>query len=178
MKSDASKKSAVRLNKCGILGSCAVASFTGLVACVSGQQTSSQYADFFPVSVSIGCQVDTPEVDRLNVKRAEGVNPGILPVECVDRKKSVSGIYPEKIGVVHNKAIDTWSLVLLLQKGDAPTIDALSEGNIGRNILISADDKVVAKAVLNGPIVGRKIYISVDSQEAGESMGKRFIKQH
>ena len=169
------KKNARPSGKNGIFVICVFLASVTTAACGSDQQQSKQSADFLPIRISIGCKDDTPISDRLNIERAAGVNQAIMPVECVDRKKSVSGIYPEQIGVVHRKSIDVWNLVLILSKNDAANVDALSKDNVGKAVLVSVGSKVVAKAILNGPIVGQRVYISVDSEKDGEVMAGRFM---
>lgn len=169
------KKNLRSLSKYGLLT--IFTAMTAVMAATSegAQKENKQYADFLPVGISIGCQSDTPASDRLNVERASGISQSILPIECTDRRKFVSHIYPEKIGVIHRNSIDTWNLVLILNKDDASNVNSLSKGNIGKTLLVSVNSKVVAKAILYGPIVGQKIYISVDSEKDGEAMASRFI---
>lgn len=175
MKNSFIKKNAPSLGRNGIFAICVLLASVTTVACGSDQRQSKQSADFLPVRISIGCQDDTSASDRLSIERAAGVNQAIAPVECIDRKKSVSGIYPEQIGVVHRKSIDVWNLVLILNKNDAENVDALSKDNVGKTVLISVGSKIVAKAILNGPIVGQRVYISVDSEKDGEAMAVRFM---
>jgi hypothetical protein len=162
--------------KNGMVGSFMLSSLLAVAVCQGSQEKDgARYADFRPVSVSIGCQADTPTPRRLNVERASDNGHAILPLECIDREKSISGIYPEKIGVVHRKSIDVWNFVLILNKKDALNVDALSRNNVGGAILVSVAGKVVAKAILNAPIVGQRIYISVDSESDGDAMAEHFM---
>lgn len=144
--------------------------------CASGKSADHQMVDFLPINISFGCQSDTLAAYRLMYPSSSMTGPGVDPVECIDKRNSIDNIYPLKVGLVYRKTYDAWSIVILMNPGDASRVNDLSKRNVEKNILIGVNKKIFSKAILLAPLSGQKLYISVDSEKFGDDLLNTLIK--
>ncbi|GLQ45762.1 hypothetical protein GCM10007862_08130 [Dyella lipolytica] len=65
--------------------------------------------------------------------------------------------------------------MLVIDPKDAPAVEDLSKRNVGKEMLIGVNHKVFTKGILQGPLDGEKIYITVDSEKVGNDLTTLFV---
>lgn len=150
-----------------------VLSVVSLISSPAYAETKSadhQTVDFLPVNISFSCQSDTLGANRLMYQAASMATPGVDSVECVDKINSIDGIYPLKVEVVYRKLFDVWSIVLILSPKDAAIVNDLSVKNVGKKMVIGVNHRIFTKNILQAPLDGQKLYITVDSEKFGNDL--------
>lgn len=158
----------------GLLIALATLPVVALTCCAGNAAAGKQPV---PISVSISCTHDTPSSYQDEYQRAPGARPEVQPSECVDTRESVPYVKPSAVDVEYASPIRSWMVAIELTEKDASHVRSLIARNIGRDMLIAVNKRILSAALLAVPMDGDKIYIRVESQQAGVELAKKFVLQ-
>jgi hypothetical protein len=145
------------------------------LACCTGNAAAGKQP--VPISVSIWCTHDTPSTYRGEYQRAAGARPEVQTTECVDTRESIPYVRPSAVDVEYATPISSWMVAIALNEKDASRVKALIARNLGKAMLVGVNKHVLSIALLAAPMDGDKIYIRVESQQAGLELEKYLVLQ-
>ena len=149
-------------------------SVVALTCCARDATTGKQPV---PISVSISCTHDTPSSYQDEYKRAAGARPEVQPSECVDTRESIPYVTPSAVDVEYTAPIGAWMVAIALTEKDASRVKSLVAHNLGKAMLVGVNKQALSIALLATPMDGDKIYIRVESKQAGLELAKKFVLQ-
>jgi hypothetical protein len=123
-----------------------------------------------PIDLAIVCNENTPPTDRMFVE-GDTVVAGYDKETCVEKNSYIKGVTINKISLRYAESIDEYALFLYTDMTMNKVISETTRRNVGRNIAIIKNSKLVIFMMNNLPVTEGIIPIMVPSKKVGELIG-------
>ena len=124
----------------------------------------------FPIDIGIVCNDKTASSNEIYIT-SDPSFAGISEGACVEKSSYISGIRVTKVKLGYLAASDAYVLFLFSDMEKSSSIQAMSKGNLMRDMVIVKNGKLVADAVIGAPLQNGVISIGVANKLAGEKLG-------